>query len=363
MVIRFIVFKAFEKEIMSVNATLAIQAGCSPSLPQGDLEKSVLDLDCTIQLPTPLKLDYTVLEGDIKIKARLLGPQDAPVLLALGGISANRHVCDVKADAQPGWWRELAGPGQILDTRAYRLLSFDFFPGDADLDGAPQNITTADQAKIARQVCDYFGIERLHAFIGSSYGGMIGLSFAAQFPERLNHLIVACAAHRPHPMGTAWRSIQRKIVRLGLEIEQPERALSLARELGMTTYRTSQEFAHRFSALPKAGQTESGEHRFEVEDYLETRGRAFIGKMSPYRYLTLSKSIDLHHVNPADIQVPVSLIGFRQDQIVPIDEIRFLHQHLPSPLNYFEFDSLYGHDAFLKESRFLGDVLKSILTP
>lgn len=344
-----------------MSAILAVQADCCPSLPPGDGETAILDLDCTIHLPTPLKLDYTVLEGDICIQARLVGPPDAPVLLALGGISANRNVCDPKADEKTGWWRELVGSGQVLDTQRYRVLSFDFFPGDADLENGPRNITTADQAKIARLVCDYFNIERLHAFIGSSYGGMIGLSFAAQFPERLNHLIVACAAHRPHPMGTAWRSIQRKIVRLGLEIQQPDRALSLARELGMTTYRTHQEFAHRFSTQPNELQTASGDHRFEVEDYLETRGQAFIGKMSPERYLTLSKSIDLHQVNPADIQTPVSLIGFRQDQIVPIDEIRFLHQHLPKPLNYFEFDSLYGHDAFLKESGFLSDVLRNIL--
>lgn len=345
-------------------ATLAVQEGCY-NRPQPVADANVIvDRDCIIPLPAPLALDHIVLNHPVEIRARLLGPKHAPVVLALGGISANRHACDgfntAENQAATGWWRETVGPGLPLNTQTYRVLSFDFFPGDADLQGEATHVTTHDQARIASLVCDYFGIERLHAFVGSSYGGMIALSFGALYPERVNHLVVACAAHRPHAMGTAWRSIQRKIVRFGLETRQPERALSLARELGMTTYRTPQEFSKRFSYVPSE---ESPEQPFEVETYLETRGQAFIGKMSPERYITLSKSIDLHYVEPAAVQVPVSLIGFRQDQIVPIDEIRYLHQHLPKPLNYFEFDSIYGHDAFLKESQILGDVLKTLLKP
>lgn len=351
-----------------MSATLAVQAGsdkqtvCPVPVSVEDKSQHILDLDCIIPLPAPLKLDHTVLNRSINIKARLTGPQHGPVILVLGGISANRHACDV-CDIQSevtktGWWRDIAGQGNAVDTRQFRVLSFDFLPGDEDLDNAPIPVTTYDQARIANVVCDYFGVERLHAFVGSSYGGMVALAFGELYPERVSHLVIACAAHRPHPMGTAWRSIQRKIVRFGLETKQPERALSLARELGMTTYRTPQEFSKRFSA----NLTQEGpEQPFEVETYLETRGKAFVGKMSPERYITLSKSIDLHDVDPSAITVPVSLIGFRQDQIVPIEEIRSLHQQLPKPLNYFEFDSIYGHDAFLKESQLLGTVLKDIL--
>lgn len=357
-----------------MSATLAVQEGavqagavqesCHNRLQPESGASAILDLDCVIQLPTPLELDHTVLNHAVNIRARLVGPNGAPVIMALGGISANRHACDFSGhnqeDAAFGWWRETVGPGLAVDTESYRVLSFDFFPGDEDLGASPVHVTTQDQARLAKIVCEYFGIERLHAFVGSSYGGMIALSFGALYPDCVEHLVVACSAHRPHAMGTAWRSIQRKIVRFGLETQQPDRALSLARELGMTTYRTPQEFSKRFSVLPPE---EAPEQPFEVETYLETRGRAFIGKMSPERYITLSKSIDLHYVEPASIQVPVSLIGFRQDQIVPIDEIRYLHQQLPKPLNYFEFDSIYGHDAFLKETRILGDVLKTLLNP
>ena len=40
---------------------------------------------------------------------RLVGPAGAPVVAALGGISAGREACD-PGDPERGWWRELAGP-------------------------------------------------------------------------------------------------------------------------------------------------------------------------------------------------------------------------------------------------------------
>lgn len=191
-----------------------------------------LDIDCSIPLPSNFSLERSplVIGGDIQ--ARLVGSAQAPVVLVLGGISATRHVTDftVSEFPQKGWWRDGVGTDQALDLQKFRILSFDFLPGnetETEID-----ITPGDQAKLAKIVCDYFGIERLHAFIGYSYGGMVALQFGARFPHRTRQLIIASASHRPHPMGTAWRSIQRKMVRFGLETQRPERALSLAREIG-----------------------------------------------------------------------------------------------------------------------------------
>lgn len=308
----------------------------------------VLDIDTEIALPTPLQLAHTTLTGSVSVKARLVGPKDAPVILALGGISANRHVCD-SLSGEAGWWQDFAGPGRVLDTQRYRILSFDFFPGDEHLGQAPVRITPQDQARIASVILNYFGLRKLHAFFGASYGGMVALSFAQLFPERVNCVAIVCAAHRPHPMGTAWRSIQRKIVRFGLETGQTDRGLSLARELGMTTYRTAGEFGARFAEE-------------NVEAYLENRGQAFLGRMSPARYLSLSESIDLHAVDPGAIPVPVTLVGFTYDQLVPIAEVRALHAQLPNAIGCYEHDSIYGHDAFLKEIDFLTDIFRRVLT-
>jgi homoserine O-acetyltransferase len=328
------------------------------------------DAEFSIPLPLPFKLDHGVIEQPTHVQARLIGPENAPVILTLGGISANRHACELpvvkahsqngqhqKGQDQTGWWPDIVGVNRAINTQRFRVLSFDFLPAEADEGSgnlsteseALNLITPADQARIAAVVCEALNIPQLYAFVGASYGGMIALNFARLFPERLQRLVVLCASHRAHPMGCAWRSIQRKIVKFGLDTQQPDRALSLARELGMTTYRTAQEFGHRFSS------------QSDVQHYLESRGLQFIGRMSPTRYLALSQSIDLHQVDPQAVRVPTTLIGFRQDQLVPVEDLRFIAQQLPHLAGYFETDSIYGHDAFLKEIDFLENAFRQTL--
>jgi homoserine acetyltransferase len=54
----------------------------------------------------------------VRIRYRLHGPEEAPVVVALGGISANRQVqC---------WWRSLYGAGRAFDPERYRILSIDW---------------------------------------------------------------------------------------------------------------------------------------------------------------------------------------------------------------------------------------------
>src|ERR1700761_6875622 len=70
----------------------------------------------------------------IRIAWRLVGPANAPVVCALGGISANRRVF-VTEDPRQGWWSEVVGPGRALDADRYRLLSFDSLGGSAEPTG------------------------------------------------------------------------------------------------------------------------------------------------------------------------------------------------------------------------------------
>ena len=45
----------------------------------------------------------------IRVAWRLVGPANAPVVCALGGISANRRVFDSE-EPRKGWWSEVVGP-------------------------------------------------------------------------------------------------------------------------------------------------------------------------------------------------------------------------------------------------------------
>ncbi len=288
------------------------------------------------------------------------GPRGAPVVVALGGISATRHVVSTADDPTPGWWESVAGPGTTLGAARLRVLGVDFLDGGRTPRGGPARVvTTDDQAAALAALLDHLGIERVHAVVGASYGGMVALSFAANFAERLERLVVIGAAHESHPMSTALRSIQRGIVELGLETGRVRDAMALARGLVMTTYRTSREFAARFATEPVERRADGA--TFEVERYLAHHGRRFADRFAAERFLALSLSGDLHRVDPARISAPTLLVAADDDRVVPAAQMEELARRLAGPVRLERLASRFGHDAFLCEPEAIGRLLASVL--
>lgn len=275
-------------------------------------------------------------------RASVHGPAEAPLIVVLGGISANRFPC-LKPCGNRGWWPGVVGDGCAADPSEYRLLGLDFI---ADASGriAP---TTAEQAEVIAIALDRLGVDQAHAIVGASYGGMTALAFAQHYPDRVGRLVIISANAEPHPAATAIRDLQRRIVQLGLDQGDAAEALSIARGLAMLSYRTPDEFEARFDG----GIEEEGTlSRSEPGDYLRARGKAFQSVMSPERFLSLSASIDRHRVAPEEITVPTLLIGAESDQLVPASQMRALADRLAGPAELHLLPSLYGHDMFLKDA-------------
>ena len=124
----------------------------------------------------------------------------------------------------------------------------------------------------------------------------------------------------------------------------------------MTTYRGAEEFAQRFDAVP---DFRDGRFHFPVEDYLDAAGRKFVGRFDAQRYLALSESIDLHRLDPAAIRAPLTVVAVSSDRLVPVEDSRALADVIGA--DYHEIDSIYGHDAFLKEPAQIGAILRDAL--
>lgn len=291
-----------------------------------------------------------VLRADVA-RARLYGPKGAPIIVVLGGISATRFVADGGRNNR-GWWSTLVREGGPIDLSSFQVLGLEFAPS-GDCAVCPDTITTGDQARRLKAVLDDQNIERVSAIIGSSYGGMTALRFAELYPERLSKMCIIGAAHRPYPIGVAWRGIQRRIVRLGVSAGQAKEGLKLARELAMTTYRTPAEFADRFTL----NETASTPATFDICDYLGARGDNFAETMDAQRFLALSESIDLHRTEPENISTPTLLMTAVSDQIAPLADMQELRDRLGGPSELYTFTSLFGHDAFLKEYDAMGPKL------
>lgn len=353
-----------------------------------------------LDVPGEVSLYHGGRLSGIRIAWRLAGPANAPVVCALGGISANRRVFVTEDLAhgscgpRQGWWSEVVGPGRALDADHFRVLSFDYLGGSAETTGpscttaasatrarpAPQphgpareephgpareephgpafpTISTYDQAELLVRLLNNLGLKSLRAIIGGSYGGMVALAFGERYPERVSQLVVIGAADRTHPMATAWRSVQRQILRFSIDCGRPKEGLKLARALAMSTYRSAEEFAARFDGAPN----QDGErYVFPVEQYIFSRGNDFADKHSAEAILCLSESIDLHRVDAARIFVPTTIVAVREDQLVPLADLRGLAARLPAA-RLHEISSIYGHDAFLKESDQLRGIFAAAL--
>ena len=304
--------------------------------------------DIDVSLGTHILDRGCALKDDI-VRGRIYGNPSGPVIVVMGGISATRHVCDApphikKKQQNRGWWSRLVREGGAIDLNRFKVIGYDFAPNDGG-DACPDTITTTDQARRLKALLDSQNIDKVAAMIGSSYGGMCALAFARDYPDALGQLCVIGAAHRPYPIGVGWRGIQRRIVRLGLEAGHPKDGLKLARELAMTTYRTPIEFADRFDLE----ETATKPSKFDICDYLGSRGDVFAENMDARRFLALSESIDLHRVEPEAISTPTLLMTAISDQLAPLNDMRELRDRLAGPSELYTFTSLYGHDAFLKE--------------
>lgn len=126
----------------------------------------------------------------------------------------NPHIPGVDALWQPemhdGWWEDMIGPGKALDTEQYCVLCANYLGGCYGTTGpgsihpetnkpwgsAFPHITAADQVKASALLLDSLGVEVLHAVIGPSVGGLLALTFATTYPQRVKRVASIAAGFK-----------------------------------------------------------------------------------------------------------------------------------------------------------------------
>jgi homoserine O-acetyltransferase len=327
----------------------------SAERPSGKPGGAAAGLDEVLSLGHSWRLHHGDELPNAHIAFRLVGPEHAPVIAVLGGISAHRVVCG--AD---GWWPELVGPGHGVDTKEFRVLGIDYLGGRGG-SSAPQSngpfppLSSYDQAEALGRIVEHLGLESLHAIVGASYGGMVALCFAERYAALVGRIVVLSAADKSQVLSTAWRSVQRQIVREAIARGDGPSGLKLARALAMATYRSSVEFELRFGGAPTR---QADRFRFPIEEYLFARGDDYVQKYRAETFLALSESIDLHRMDATLVRTPATLIAVREDQLVPFHDMQALAARLNGPRQLIEINSIFGHDAFLKEGAALTPIIK-----
>lgn len=109
-----------------------------------------------------------------------------------------------------GWWSAMIGPGLAIDTKRYFVICANYLGGCYGSTGPasihPQtckpwgsafpHVTAADQVEIQARLLDQLGIETLKAVIGPSVGGLVALTFATRFPDRVKTVISIASGYK-----------------------------------------------------------------------------------------------------------------------------------------------------------------------
>ena len=331
----------------------------------------------------------------------LLAPAKDNVLLLVTGLSPGAHARSSAEDPTPGWWEEMVGPGQAIDTNRFYVVCVNSLgschgsTGPASIDprtGQPYRMSfpvlaIEDIAAAARQALRALGLTRLKAVVGPSLGGMTALAYAIQFPDEVDTLVTISSATRATPFAIAIRSVQREAIRSdpewrggNYEPPGPVNGLRVARKLGLITYRSALEWRQRFGRervdVRERGSGPFGVE-FEVEAYLEMHARKFVGTFDANSYLYLSRSMDLFDVAEHGGSVEAGLgriaarktlvIGVETDFLFPIDqqeEIASVLSRAGRDVRFERLASIQGHDSFLIDmDRFapaVGSFLESV---
>ncbi len=306
-------------------------------------------------------------------------------ILIFTGLSPSAHAASSVADPSPGWWEEMVGPGRPIDTRRFFVVCVNSLgscfgsTGPASPDpatGEPYRLafpvlSLEDVARGGWEVVRHLGIERLHAVIGPSMGGMTALAFQILFPMATENLVLISSAARSQAFATALRSLQREMIRRDPNWQggnytrdtMPISGMRLARKLGMITYRSAEEWRHRFGRERISAERESDDPfalDFEIESYLEHQANKFTGQFDPNCYLYLSRASDLFDVADHGASVAAGLakvrarrvlvIGVATDFLFPVyqqQELAELLGETGREVEYVELDCIQGHDSFL----------------
>ncbi len=351
----------------------------------------------TFHSPLPFVCEWGAVLPELSLAYETWGelsPARDNAILLHTGLSSSSHARSQPENPHTGWWEEFVGPGSALDTDRFFVICTNLLGGCYGSTGPSSTnpatdqpyatdfpiITVGDMVRAQLLLLDHLGIERLHASVGASLGGMQSLILAALVPERVGRIVSISAAMRSYPQSIALRFVQRQAVMSDPDWREgryygasfPHRGQKVAREIGTITYRSAPEWLGRFSR-ERATEMPRLDEDFQVERYLVYQGEKFCLQYDANSYLYISKAMDLFDLAPGQeegkptlerISCPVLVIGVLSDVLFPAWQQRELVDELKKggcPVAYVELDAQYGHDSFLIERERVGEPVKNHL--
>ena len=345
----------------------------------------------TMRFEEPLELSSGARIADYDLCYETYGTLNAArdnAVLICHALNASHHVAGRYADqpGQVGWWDNMIGPGQPVDTRRFFVVGVNnlgsCFGSTGPMSVNPATgrpygasfpvVTVEDWVNAQARLADRLGIARFAAVMGGSLGAMQALSWTIQYPERIGHCVAIATAPRLSAQNIAFNDVARTAIRSDPDFHGgdyyskgvvPRGGLRVARMIGHITYLSDDDMAERFGRLLRTPDYAFGYGvEFEVESYLRYQGDKFAEYFDANTYLLITRALD--YFDPArafggdlvqalaPAQARFLLVSFTTDWRFPPARAREIVEALvvnEREVTYAEIDAPHGHDAFLLE--------------
>lgn len=290
------------------------------------------------------------------------------------------------------WWPEILAPGGLLSLEHDFVICINLLgscygstgPGSVDPETGRVYgpdfplVSIRDNVRAQAQLLDSLGLHHLRLALGGSIGGMQALEWAMFDPARIERAAIIAVAP-VSAMGLALNHLQRQAIQNdpdwdgGYYLPQraPRQGLSLARQIGMLSYKSAGLFDERFSRKPNRNGEDPWSldnlgggligGRFDIAGYLDHQGERFNERFDANAYLAILRTMDTWdplngHADPhtafGRIRARLTFLGISSDWLFPPQSVRELAETIRSAgahSEYREMSSSHGHDAFLAE--------------
>jgi homoserine O-acetyltransferase len=251
-------------------------------------------------------------------------------------------------DKVAGYWDGIIGPGKLIDTNTYFVISSDTLvnlnanapnvatTGPASINpdtGKPYGmsfpvVSIKDFVNVQKALVESLGIRKLKTVMGASMGGLQAYEWAASYPEMVGGIVAVISHSVPDPYLTAWLDLWAQPIRLDANWnggdyygkEAPVEGLKASLKL-ITLHANHWEWARKtFGTAPaEEGKDPAAAmaNKFKIEAFLETAAAARAGVADANHLLYLVKANQLASADPSRIKVPALIINTPTDLVFP----------------------------------------------
>ena len=355
----------------------------------------------TLTLPDPLPLDGGGELARVEVAYETYGALDADrsnAILLCHALTGDQYVASPHPiTGKPGWWERMVGPGKPIDTTRFHVICANVIgscmgstgPASEAADGRPHAmrfpvITIRDMVRAHVGLLDALGIERLHAVVGGSMGGMQALSLAANWPARAERVLVIASTSRHSAQNIAFHELGRQAIMADPRWsggdyyagEAPDNGLAVARMAAHITYLSEEALTQKFgrNLQDRDAKTFGFDADFQVESYLRYQGSGFTRRFDANSYLYITRAMDYfdlaeeHGGRLADAFIGTRarfcLVSFDSDWLYPTSESRHVVHALNAAgaaVSFVELSAPHGHDSFLLDVPALDRVVGGFL--